>query len=206
LLLDSPAWLEPDLCALEDWATFSRSLVQMIATGIGQRSALVCGLSEAGRRKLERDVVAQLGGRKPAAGALIMLSRESDLSLETLPDLVRERLESTESTLGLYVVHDMGWVASRYSVDDVLAYQGRMATLRRERPFQAVHVYPPLGLEPGGQLAPDARAPSRVDGRVQQRELLLRAEAPAAPTPALPLRGGPAAQPRASPPPEPHSR
>lgn len=149
MILEAPAWLEPDLCALEDWETFRKPLVQLIATGLGQRVTLVAGLSEAWRRKLDRDLKGR-SGQRSAAPALQMLSRESDLSLEILPDLLRERLEnlSEDDPPSLYFVHDMAWTQERHSVEEILEYLTQMAALRLDHPLQTVHVYSPQVFPP----------------------------------------------------------
>ena len=152
MILESPAHLEPDLCALEEWDTFRGPLVQLIATGLGQRQAIVCGLSETARRRLDKDLRAYLGETSSVSG-LQIFSRESDLDLARLPGLLVERVESIDADdpPGIYFVHDLGWAIGRYSVEEIQAYQQQMAVLRRDHPLQMVHLYPPGRFNPEAQ-------------------------------------------------------
>lgn len=146
LQLASPAWLEPDLCVLEEWEAFRSSLVQLVSTGGGQRSTIICGLPDAARRTFERDLrVAQRENASPVH----MLTRSADLKLDVLPGLLAARIADAppDEPLGVCFFHDMAWTAERYTIDEIVEYQQQMAALRRDYPIQMVHLYPPTSFD-----------------------------------------------------------
>lgn len=127
---------------MEEWEAFRSSLVQLISTGGGQRSTYICGLSDAARRTLERDL--RMASRE-SASPVHMLTRASDLRLEALPGLLAERIADAplDEPLGICFFHDLAWAAERYSIEEIVEYQQQMAALRRDYPIQMVHLYPP---------------------------------------------------------------
>lgn len=144
--LASPAWLEPDLCVMEEWEGFRSALVQLITTGGGQRSTYICGLSDAARRTLERDL--RVVSRE-SASPVHLLTRASDLALDALPRLLAERIANApiDEPMGVCFFHDMAWAAERYTIDEIVEYQQQMAALRRDYPIQMVHLYSPTAFE-----------------------------------------------------------
>mgnify|MGYP006280531509 CR=1 FL=1 len=131
---------------MEEWEGFRSSLVQLITTGGGQRSTYICGLSDASRRALERDL--RMVSRE-SASPVHMLTRASDLKLEALPGLLADRITDAplDEPLGVCFFHDVAWVVERYSIEEILEYQHQMAALRRDYPIQMVHLYSPSAFD-----------------------------------------------------------